>query len=114
VRLDHIAQKPIITRTVKDSLVKSGTKITLHWPELACLHSGPETGDFYNVLDLVTDYAAFNPHARFVLTRAHTRPPRKWSCRRFLEQVANCRSYFATLVQPSSPERSNWQASATW
>jgi DNA topoisomerase VI subunit B len=69
VRLDHIGQKPVITRTVEGSLVKIGTKITLYLPELACLHSSTETGDFYNVLDLISDYAAFNPHARFVLTR---------------------------------------------
>ena len=35
IRLDHIAQLPQITRAESPSDVKSGTSITMHWPEIA-------------------------------------------------------------------------------
>jgi hypothetical protein len=46
VRVDHIAQAPVLTLTpVPDPQVKSGTTVTIHWPQVAICR-GRETGIF--------------------------------------------------------------------
>ena len=65
VSLDRIAQKPVLEHTIRDAVVKNGTSITMHWPNVASSLL-PSGGDFfYNAFWLVRQYAAFNPHARF-------------------------------------------------
>ena len=65
VSLDRIAQKPVLKHTIQDAIVKNGTSITMHWPEIASSLSSRRGGVFYNASWLVQQYAAFNPHARF-------------------------------------------------
>jgi DNA topoisomerase VI subunit B len=69
VRLDRIAQEPKIEHAVDtNSSVQNGTRITLHWPEIACSLDSDETSDFYNGAEGLLDaYSAFNPHADFML-----------------------------------------------
>jgi DNA topoisomerase VI subunit B len=67
ISLDRIAQKPNLRRTEGLSLVKNGTLIGLRWPEIACSLGTVQSQDFYNALRLLRSYAAFNPHAAFVL-----------------------------------------------
>ena len=65
VSLDRIAQKPVLEHTIRDAVVKNGTSITMHWPNVASSLL-PSGGDFfYNAFWLVRQYAVFNPHARF-------------------------------------------------
>ncbi len=67
--LDKIRQKPQIEHTSsKDANVKNGTSVTIHWPDSASLKD--EEMDYYykappTVEELISYYAAFNPHATF-------------------------------------------------
>jgi DNA topoisomerase VI subunit B len=76
VSLDRIAQKPKINRTVEDAPVKNGTIIKLRWPQIASSQPFDYGADFYHpgrmskrfdaaLVDLVTEFSAFNPHATF-------------------------------------------------
>jgi DNA topoisomerase VI subunit B len=84
VSLDRLEQRPVINYSVEESpLVKNGTLVKVHWPDLACSMDSDENDDSYNseeeediedrgeepttagMLDLVKCYAAFNPHATF-------------------------------------------------
>jgi len=67
--VDHIAQEPVLTLTpVPEPEVKSGTKITIHWPAIASYRYGVSGAYFYfsGARTLVTHYALLNPHATFV------------------------------------------------
>ena len=61
VGLDRIAQTPELKYEVSsDDLVKNGTLVRIHWPQIAgCLGRGDD------VRQMLTDFAAFNPHASF-------------------------------------------------
>lgn len=61
VGLDRIAQSPALKYEVSsDGLVRNGTLVKIHWPQIAgCLGRGDD------VRQMLTDYAAFNPHASF-------------------------------------------------
>ena len=48
VQLDQIAQEPKLTLTAYDALIKTGTRITLHWPEFASYPWERGEGHFYN------------------------------------------------------------------
>jgi DNA topoisomerase VI subunit B len=68
VSLDRIAQKPEIRHTVQTvPIVKNGTFIKMHYPQIASSLSGEN--DYYSrkktARDLVAEYSAFNPHATF-------------------------------------------------
>jgi DNA topoisomerase VI subunit B len=66
IRVDHIAQKPVLTCTpVPDPKVKSGTTVTIHWPQVASYAPWARGGYFYfsGARELVTHYALLNPHA---------------------------------------------------
>jgi DNA topoisomerase VI subunit B len=67
VTMDAIDQEPRLAVTEKRSLVKNGTFIRLHWPEVARCLAGEQSDDFYNARRLLTAYATFNPHAAFAL-----------------------------------------------
>lgn len=70
--IDRIAQKPRITHA-QTPMVKNGTTVTLHWPEIACSESTEHDSDFYRgrlpstLAAMVRDFAAVNPHASFSL-----------------------------------------------
>jgi DNA topoisomerase VI subunit B len=68
VVLNLIAQKPELKHTVSDgSFVKNGTFIRIHMDQLASLGSDEnETCYKSRITQLVSQYAAFNPHASFV------------------------------------------------
>ena len=46
VSLDRIAQKPVLKHTIQDAIVKNGTSITMHWPEIAT-HCRLAEGEFF-------------------------------------------------------------------
>lgn len=71
VTLDRIAQAPRLARTVAPSVVKTGTIVKIHWPQIA----SALTKQYYNyykppvghIYDLWAGYAAFNPHVSLSL-----------------------------------------------
>ena len=68
VRVDQIAQAPVLTLTpVPDPKVKSGTTVTIHWPQVASYRSETPDAYFYfsGARELVQHYALLNPHATF-------------------------------------------------
>lgn len=67
IRMDHIRQEPVITRTLHSSDISAGTKWTLHSLELACLLDGDESGDLYWANWTRLDFESLNPHARITL-----------------------------------------------
>jgi DNA topoisomerase VI subunit B len=67
VALDRVAQQPQIRRTEAASVVKNGTLIGLRWPQIASSLEAGRDRVSYNALRLLRSYAAFNPHAAFVL-----------------------------------------------
>ena len=65
VTVDRIAQEPTIQPTVeRDGLVKTGTRVTVTWPDSACSELAETRGRFLQMLDA---YGLFNPHSTFVL-----------------------------------------------
>ena len=68
VGLDRIKQVPEISHEVSESDREEGTKIALEWSESASLLEEGEGDDSYkSAAELVQDFAAFNPHATFIL-----------------------------------------------
>ncbi len=88
VTLDLIAQEPRVEHTRhEDSTIKAGTRITVHWPEIASYKGADRDGAFLQtgaggeeiasyqeddgppiflqMVDLVRRFALFNPHAHF-------------------------------------------------
>jgi DNA topoisomerase VI subunit B len=75
--VDRIANKPRIQHDPTPSeSVQNGTKITVHWPHVACSASQLNDYELYRgtveqvLPDLVRDFASINPHARFTVTTA--------------------------------------------
>lgn len=72
VTLDRLAQAPKLGHTIHpDGLVKSGTLVKIYWPQIASSLEDPPSPYFYkmNLSELVSYYAAFNPHASFAYER---------------------------------------------
>jgi len=72
VTLDRIKREPSLKHDViPGSVVKNGTLIKMHWPSVACYLGSDENALFYrstpDVHELLRRYAAFNPHATFIL-----------------------------------------------
>jgi DNA topoisomerase VI subunit B len=82
VGLDRLAGRPVIEHTPTRTVVKNGTFVKVHWPEIACSLAGEEIPEFYNddagdedsegeitdcitVADLLWAFSVFNPHAGF-------------------------------------------------
>ena len=66
VSLDRIAQCPSLDHTTRqDGLVKTGTLVTMYWPDVAGLLNGSRVRYSYNVQEMIGRYAVFNPHAAF-------------------------------------------------
>ena len=67
VTLDRIRQQPDIKlRSEDDGLVKNGTLVKIHWPEIASLLENQYWLDSYispDIHRLIYNYALFNPHA---------------------------------------------------
>jgi hypothetical protein len=57
--MDPVRREPRVSREIDISPVKTGTKITVHWPETAC-HLLRATE--HRFLQVIADFAAFNPH----------------------------------------------------
>ena len=96
VTLDRIAQEPHVDHTRhEDHTVKTGTRITVHWPEIAS-YTGPDGEDvflqtadgdeeiasypdgdgsaiFLQMVDLVQRFALFNPHAKLTVAQPKTK-----------------------------------------
>ncbi len=71
VTLNMITQQPKIEVTTGDSLVKSGTLVKIHWPEIASSLTLNPSANFYkplSAMELISHYAAFNPHVSFTYT----------------------------------------------
>jgi DNA topoisomerase-6 subunit B len=64
VTLDRIAQQPTLQhRTMPDGVVKNGTLVKLIWPGIAsCLDLRSDQDSYKSGVELLLDYAAFNPH----------------------------------------------------
>lgn len=57
--VDRVAQKPVLDRTQEPGLVKNGTLVTVHWPDLACsILENIKT----RFLQIANDYTWLNPH----------------------------------------------------
>jgi DNA topoisomerase VI subunit B len=69
VTVDRIAQVPMFAHTMTElAFVETGTSITVMAPKIACYYEWDEIEDFYkSVRMLIETYAAFNPHATFIL-----------------------------------------------
>lgn len=59
LRLDRIAQKPVVQIETAPSNVKTGTSVTVHWPDSACSNL---IGAKARFLQTAQDYAWLNPH----------------------------------------------------
>jgi hypothetical protein len=59
--MDPVRREPRILREIDISSVKTGTKITVRWPETACHLLEAAKGRF---LQVIADFAGFNPHLR--------------------------------------------------
>jgi hypothetical protein len=57
--MDRVRREPRILRETGPSLVKTGTKITVHWPETACRLLKAAEPRF---LQVIAAFTAFNPH----------------------------------------------------
>ena len=62
-------QQPLVLdHTVEPAIVKNGTSITMHWPQVAGYLNGDHRSSFYNSMfleSLISGYSLFNPHATF-------------------------------------------------
>jgi len=75
VSLDRLTQQAVVDHRVApapEGFIKTGTNITVHWPEAASSLREPEGGHFYETppptaWELLAQYAVFNPHATFIL-----------------------------------------------
>jgi DNA topoisomerase VI subunit B len=74
VHLDRIAQAPQLAHAVEAGLVKSGTRLALHWAGIASCLDGTADSAFYkptheigSAYALLRAYAMCNPHAAFRL-----------------------------------------------
>lgn len=75
VNVDPIASTPEVTHTFTErSNVKTGTKLTLHWPEVARYLTDPELTGFCAAKDLVDLYSRFNPHVAWRLCQMGEAP----------------------------------------
>jgi hypothetical protein len=57
--MDPIRRVPRISRDISRSLVQTGTKVTVRWPQEACYLLAEGTGRF---VQTAVAYATFNPH----------------------------------------------------
>jgi DNA topoisomerase VI subunit B len=93
VSLDRIAEQPVLVHETRPAAsVKSGTLMRIVWPEIAGFLSPSQWVDSYkSALQLISEYAAFNPHGQFSyhepsegfsqVFRRTTEDWRKWSPR---------------------------------
>ena len=71
VTVDRIAQRPELRHeiaTVGSADVRTGTSLRVEWPGIACYLGGPDAVP--SIGTLLTDFAAFNPHASFTWQEA--------------------------------------------
>ncbi|MGE0827260.1 MAG: hypothetical protein AB7G75_30060 [Candidatus Binatia bacterium] len=91
VTLDRIAQQPTLSHSATPvSVVKNGTFVKIHWPEVASYLAPTDEEDCYNVprghgrsmwqvSTLLQQYAACNPHATFTYL-SPSGEQRSWTC----------------------------------
>ncbi len=85
ISLDRIAQRPDIAYRREPATVKNGSAVKIWWSD-STRQLNDQEWSFYNAvptaLDLVTGFAAFNPHATFVLDDQRFEPTvtewKKW------------------------------------
>src|SRR5947209_1117608 len=65
--MNRIAGEPELRPDRHPCDVKSGTVVTMHWPEVASYLTGGKGHEFYNAGRFLNAYATFNPHAAFEL-----------------------------------------------
>jgi DNA topoisomerase VI subunit B len=64
-RTDPIRQKPVIEHDTAPSDVKTGTRVTVHWPESACSNLVAARSRFLQIAD---EFSWLNPHLNLCLT----------------------------------------------
>jgi DNA topoisomerase VI subunit B len=85
-RVDRIAQQPVIDHQqhkLDEASVRTGTAVTLHWPESTC--SDLEDASRY-FLPLVQRFTDLNPHLSLCATWVDDWCREQWAC----EAVASC------------------------
>jgi hypothetical protein len=91
-RVDHINNQPRIVHTTTPSPIEVGTKLTIHWPEVAVLEYA--AGQFKR---LVRAYVWFNPH---LTVRG------RWFGQQFLNVVATNPNW--EKWRPRNPTSPHW------
>ncbi len=71
-RVDHIRQEPKISHDKEVSDVKTGTRITVHWPDSACSNLAAAERRF---LQMAEDYVWLNPHLSLTVSWNGKRRP---------------------------------------
>lgn len=82
ITVDRIAQRPVVKHSQEPSFVKTGTSVSIPWTDSTRLLMEPGP-DYYKspplAIDLLDGFAAFNPHATFILNgKQHDRTDPDW------------------------------------
>jgi DNA topoisomerase VI subunit B len=93
-RVDQIRQEPKISHVKDGSGVKIGTRITVHWPDLACSNLAAAECRF---LQLAEDYAWLNPHLSLTVD---------WNGKRRLSALPSDPAW--AKWRPSDPTSPHW------
>jgi DNA topoisomerase VI subunit B len=75
-RVDRIAQQPVIDRQQHRASVRTGTSITVHWPESACSELEAAGAHF---LPIVTRFTDLNPHLTLCATWVGEDRRQRWA-----------------------------------
>jgi DNA topoisomerase VI subunit B len=65
ISVDRLLGQPNVSVTPLEPIVKTGTFIKIHWPEIAGFLLKRISADFYNAPAMLCRYIVFNPHVRF-------------------------------------------------
>jgi DNA topoisomerase VI subunit B len=96
-RVDRIAQQPVIDHRQHDAPVRTGTAITVHWPESTCSDLEYASRHF---LPLVSHFTDLNPHTSICATWADGSCREQWTYKA-LDPVW-------TKWTPSAPTSPHW------
>jgi DNA topoisomerase VI subunit B len=93
-KVDSIRQVPVISHVPSASPVKNGTRVTVHWPKLACSILAKAEDRF---LQIAGDYTWLNPHLDLAVD---------WNGKRRLRSGASVTAWEKWL--PSYPTSPHW------
>jgi DNA topoisomerase VI subunit B len=93
-RTDPIRREPVIEHAEEPSLVRTGTRVTVHWPSSACSYLKAARPRFLQIAD---DFAWLNPHLSLDVT---------WNAVRAVSVRASSASW--AKWRPSEPTSPHW------